>query len=236
MPAVFIPKPPFPSVPNLPGVPPIPRSSLLVIAATPAIDAIAAVTLFNAANQAPRWGIFDANNNLVVKADSVMDFDFRKEFRLPSFPIQNGGFSNYDKVNVPFETAVKMTKGGSESDRTNFLNQIEAIAGTLDLYNIVSPEKTYKSCNVTRSENVRRGVANAFFLDVDVFFIEIRQVSAQYSTTTTNTQNAQQPSAQPTSNTGSVQPQPVTPSVMSGINALPNDINPNLSTSQGLFQ
>ena len=162
---------------------------------------------------------------------SIIDFDFRKEFRVSDFPIQSGSFASYNKVSRAFEIAVRMTKGGSQDDRTQFLTDIETVVKSLGLYSAVTPEKTYLNANFTRSELSRKSVAGAFFLVVDLFLIEIRQVSAQYSTTSSNTQNAQQPSAQPAVNQGKVQPQVVTPTVGSALTNGPNQVSVQLGAA-----
>jgi len=221
---------PFPNVPNLPGVPQIPRSALFPPTPVPQLDPTQSDALWQSASQGPVWGIFDSNNNQVVTPDNVMDFDYRQEYRIPNFPIQGGQLASYDKVTLPYETVVRMSKGGTQQDRTDFLNSIATVAASLDLYVIATPEKIYGNANVLRYELIRRGREGAFFLEVDIFFVEIRGVTAQYSATATNTQNAQQPSALPTVNQGTVQPQPVTPDVVNGLYNPANQVSSQLSS------
>jgi len=62
-----------------------------------------------------------------------------------------------------------------------------------------------------RYEVTRRGARGAYFLsEVDLYFREIRTVTAAYTSTAVTTQNAQNPSAQSVTNTGNVQAQPTT--------------------------
>ena len=205
---------PFPNVPNLPGVPAIPRSpqaavsTVLTLATSQITGALA-----QSSQVASLWGIFDSDGNQVVSPDSFVDFDNRNEWEVSSFPQQQGAFSSYNKVQVPFEIAIRMTKGGSVDDRTQFLQDIASIAGDTNLYTIWTPEQTYDNVNITRYENTRRGAGGAFFLDVDVYFIQIVEVSAQYQSSSASPQNqngttnAQDPSAQPAVNQGNVQGQ-----------------------------
>ena len=136
---------------------------------------------------------------------------------MANFPVQNGAFASYDKVIVPSEFSVRMTKGGSKTDRKNFLDEIDTAANSLQLYKILTPERTYLDVNITRYEVTRRGTQGAFFLaEVDIYFMQIRQVSAQYTSASAATQNAQQPGAQPSTSQGLVQPRPITPAVAAG--------------------
>lgn len=230
----FISKPQFPNVPKLAGVPQLLRSSVFPASPGPVLGAVAALgALWRGIFARPTWGIYntpkraaatgefvtDADGNrslqitspptpsptLVVEADSVLDFGYRNEVDIPDFPIQDGGFANYNRVNLPFEASVRLSKGGSETDRYTFLNQIEAIMNSLELYQIITPEHVYKDVNPIRFELIRRGAGGAYFLtEVDIFFREIRTVTAQYTQTSVITQDAQNPSAQTVENRGTV--------------------------------
>lgn len=211
----FIPKPPFPNVPKLPGVPQLVRSPILPASPGPVIGTAAALgALWRALLVKNGWGIYQAQKDAqgrysdetrVVVPDSFLEFGFRNSSEVSDYPIQDGAFTNYDKVANPYELYVRMSKGGSKEDRRIFLDSIEAIANTLDLYDILTPEKAYRNVNVTRFEVTRRGPGGAYFLtEVDVFFREIRTVTAQYTTTSVTTRNAQDPSAEPVTNRGTI--------------------------------
>lgn len=200
---------PFPNVAALPGVPQLARSLLFAAAAPPALGFAANPSvLWHATQAAPVWGVFDSSNRLVVNADSVMDFGWRKENRIPNFPIQQGQFGTYNRVGLPFETSVVMSKGGTLAARTAFLQQIDAIVAqqNINLYTIRTPEKSYSNVSVTRAELSRRGKDNAYFFDVEVYFIEIANVAAQYSSSATPLNDALEPSAIPPVNQGLSQP------------------------------
>lgn len=230
--AVLIQVPAFPNVPLLPGVPQLIRSILFPPSPPPTFGPSALTgTLWQSTQTAPMWGIFDSSNKQVVTPDSVMDFGYRHETNLPDYPIQNGAFGSFNRVSLPFETALTMTKGGSVQERQAFLAQIDAIdtgPGALLLYTILTPEKSYLNCNVLHVELTRRGANNATWFDVEVRFRQIFPVSAQYSTspstgTVTPLDNALSPSAIPFTNQGLVQPQPLDFGAQAAINDLFNN-------------
>lgn len=201
--------PAFPNVASLPGVPQLARSLLIEALAPPVLGFAAEPSvLWQATQSAPVWGIYDSDNNLVVQADSVAAFDWRKENRVSNFPVQQGQFATYNRVGLPNETSLTLTKGGSLAQRTAFLQQIELVIAqqNINLYTIRTPEKTYANVSATRAELSRRGSANAFYFDVELYFIEVIQVAAQYSTQATPTQNASVPSAIPPTNQGLTNP------------------------------
>lgn len=212
MPSVFIPRPPFPNVPFLLGVPQLVRSLLFQPANAVTMGAQAQHGLWASAQVAPSWGVFDDNGNKVIDPDNIYAFDSRAEWRLLDYQVQRGAFTTFNKVIVPPEQTLRMTKGGSLSDRTAFLKSIDNIAGDTNTYNILTPEKTYFSVNIMRGpELMRRSSEGAYFLEVDIYFRTIVEQSAQYSTTAANTANAQNPPALPPVNQGNVQPVPVVP-------------------------
>jgi len=206
----------YPDVPFVRGVPQLRRSPTAAQIQALAFATVAITgRLWYVTQAAPKWGIFNAQNQPVVTPDSVLDFSFRNEYRVSDFPVQEGAFASYNKVATPFDIVVRMSKGRDLDARANFLRQCDTVLKSLELYSILTPERTYQNCNVTRIEVTRRGSEGAYFLtDVDVYFREIRQVAAQYSTTVAATQNAQQPSALPPVNQGVVQPAPLPSSVV----------------------
>jgi hypothetical protein len=178
--------------------------------------------LWTASQVPPAWGIFDQNNNQVLFPDSVLEFSYRKAYNLPTFPVQQGQFSDYNKVTQPAEIRVRFSKGGSVQDRTAFLLAATTIEASISLYSIVIPEASYDGFNCSRCEIVRRGAGGAFFLtEVDMFFTEIQQISAQYTNVGVNLPNAQSASAQPIANQGNVQLQaPTSAETLAAQNAL----------------
>jgi len=209
--SIRVPLPPFPNVPQLPGVPQLARSLLFAAFAPPTLGTQATQgVLWQSTQAAPVWGVFDQNNNRVVNADSVLSFGWRQEYRVSNYQVQRGAFASYNKVALPFESSVVLSKGGTLSARTTFLQQIDTVAASLATYKILTPEKTYLNVNVTRPELSRRGPEDACFFDVELFFVQIAEVEQQYSTSTPgvpSTANSSVPSAVPPINSGQNNPQ-----------------------------
>lgn len=224
---------PFPNVPQEPGVPQVTRSSAFPNTTPPALGtALALGRLVLALTRTSGWGIYRdfTNENLatarrnqyrqpgeplrltisegknpppVLVPDSFRNFGFRQEWSVTTAPTELGGFAAYNKVNNPFETQLRLTKGGSVRDRHDFLEKLDAIASSINLYKIVTPERTYFGCNISRYEVSRKEASGAYFLDeIDIFFTEIRTVTSEYTNTTFNTQSAQEASAESIKNYG----------------------------------
>ena len=191
----------------IPGLPNLPLGAATPAVATIASEALSSL-LWQASQVPPAWGVFDSSGNQVVTPDSVIDFAHRPQSDIPTFPVQKGAFASYNKVILPFTLQLRFSKGGTESDRTQFLTDIENLYQSINLYTVITHERTYENVNLEYYEVTRRGARGAYFLtEVDLYFIQIQEVTPQYTTTAVQLPNSQSDAAQPTSNVGSVQPQ-----------------------------
>lgn len=190
----------------IPGLPTLPLGSATPIIATVASEALSSL-LWQASQLPPSWGVFDSDGNQVVTPDSVLEFTHRPGSDIPTFPVQGGSFASYNKVILPYPLTLRFSKSGTQSDRTQFLTDIENLYQSIKLYSVVTPERTYSSVNLQNYEVTRRGARGAFFLtEVDLYFLQIIEVTPQYTTTAVQLPNAQSDAAQPVSNVGNVSP------------------------------
>lgn len=188
--------PQFPDVPKTLGVPPVLRSienrGVETQVALPA-DQITATAGIN------RWGIYTKGGVRALKPDSVTAVNYSFEYHIADFPIEEGGFESYDKVAMPFDAMVVMTKGGKLADRRAFLSALEDIKADRELYNVVTPERTYLSVNIVGARIDRSREQGAGLISVEVRLREIREnVTTAFSSTT-------DPSSADVKNDGAVQ-------------------------------
>jgi hypothetical protein len=147
----------------------------------------------------PQWGVF-LGGAPVITADTVTTFGYQQDWAVSDYPIEGGGFESYDKVNVPFRTEVQFTSGGSLANREALLASIAAIADTLTLYDVVTPEAVYSSVNVEHY-NYRRTSSNGLgLMVVTVGLLEIR-----VDNTTNSFQNTFSPASFSPAPAGNVQ-------------------------------
>lgn len=172
----------MPAVPNVPGVPPLTSylSAVPVLLVSDAIQFLA--SLF-----APQWGIF-LDGVPVVLADSVIDFSYKQEWTISDYPVEQGGFLSYDKVSTPYDVRIRFSTGGSEADRQDFLDSIAAVAGSLQLFDVVTPEEIYTNANIFHYDYRRTSQNGVGLIVVDIWLVEIR------TTATAAFSNTQSPS------------------------------------------
>lgn len=153
----------------------------------------------------PPWGVF-LNGIPIVFADSVATFDYKQEWTISDYPVEQGAFETYDKVELPFEVRIRFTAGGSEINRFNLLNSIAAIADSVTLLDVVTPEQVYPSVTISHYDYRRTAQNGVGLIQVDVWFTEVRV------TTTTAFSNTQAPQGNNPQGGGNVQSSTPTPS------------------------
>ena len=150
---------------------------------------------------APQWGLF-LNGAQIVIPDSIFAVEFKSDWRISDYPQEAGSFQSYNKVRAPYDAKVTMTQGGPNLG--NFLLAIEAAAASLDLYDLVTPDRSYPSANIEHFDYKRTAQNGASLLTVDVWLKEVRV------TATTGFSNTANPDDADPSNTGAVQGTPPT--------------------------
>ena len=163
------------NVPNVAGVPSV-NFAANVSVSIPFLTADAA-NIFRGVALAQPWGIYSGGTPVVL-ADNVVSFDYRQQWAISDYPVERGAFESYDKVQIPYDARFRFTAGGSESNREALLTSIAAIAGTTQVFNIVTPETIYSSATITHYDYSRSAVNGLGLMIVDVWTQEIRQNTA----------------------------------------------------------
>lgn len=191
--------PDFPNVPASSGVPAVQRGT-----ENPATEGeeeqLSSDSITVTATAKGQWGIYTLAGALVVHSDSIVAIGYDAEHRIANYPIQEGAFESYDKVALPFDVRVVMSKGGNLTQRAAFIKEIEEIRGDTQIYNVVTPERSYLNVNVTRVTIDRSREQGAGLITAEMHLVEIRQ-----NATATFSANKEPASADPVSN-GHVQP------------------------------
>lgn len=211
MPLPNIPVPEFPNIPFAEGVPALARSILFPPDPNPELGEADGAGVKESPH-APNWGVFDKDGKKILDPTSVVSFSFLNEFRIADYPIEQGGFESYNKVATPYDARVVFSKGGTDADRQGFLNAIETVIASLDLVDVVTPEKTYLNANIIRYDYERTSKNGVTLLSVALFLREVRltdstQGSQQSTDVNVPLADTQAPSGQDPVTTGAVQPQ-----------------------------
>jgi hypothetical protein len=174
----------FPDVPNLPGVPPLLRDPLAItnVVVRMTRDALRILGIL----PGPQWGIF-LDGERALDADSVAALDYKRSSNVSDYPIEGGQFETYNKVATPFNVRVRLTKGGSDTDRADFLSRLEEVAASLDLYDVVTSTAVYRNVNINHFDYRQTATHGVGLLTVDLGLVEVRVTDGlRFSNTKTN--------------------------------------------------
>lgn len=188
-------------MPNVPNVPGVPNLSSYAGAAVTLLVADAVSLLFG--GLANPWGVY-LDGAKAFDYDSFNALGFRKENVIADYQVEGeggaSGFMSYDKVALPFECRVRLVVGGSEARREALLSQVAEAQEDLELYDIVTPERLYRNCNILRHNYERTASEGVGLIKIDITFQEIR------SSEVTAFSNTQQPGSAGQQGLGNVQP------------------------------
>ncbi len=196
--------PKYPNVPNEPGVPPLVRA--LNKATAVVVEVEEDVVRLRRAFLGPQWGLFDSSGRLALQADSVKSFEFMREWNVSNYPVENGGFQSYNKVEIPYDVKLTFMIGGSVTARISFLRDVDGVCQSTDLFTATTPEAFYIDINPRHYDYRREARAGANMLVVDLWCTKIRQSAVGTVGNGTLVRTAQQPAGAVQQNTGNVQP------------------------------
>lgn len=160
----------FPIVPDVAGVPALIRDPLSAIASIELMTADLIAGIFPGV---PQWGVYRDGAPMIV-FDAFMGVEYEQDWAIANYPVERGAFESYDKVDTPFAVRARFASGGSVENRTALIASIDAIAGDLNLYDVVTPEAVYGSVNVERYNYRRSNDRGLGVLLVEMRLVEVR--------------------------------------------------------------
>ena len=175
----------MPQVPNLPGVPALDSYSEnnIVLLVADAIEAILGVL-------SPQWGIF-LDGFPVLTYDNQVNFEYGQDWKISTYPVEQGSFTTYDKVQTPSEIRCRFSAGASVTNRQDMLSSIDAVMSDTNLYDVVTPEVVYLDYNFMH-RSYDREAARVGLVEIDVFLMEILQTATAQFLNTVNPTNSGQ--------------------------------------------
>lgn len=136
------------------------------------------------------WGIY-LNNRLtpIATFTNVLEVHFDKNTEVTSYPLEQGSFTNVNKVNMPNKAMLKISKSGATEDIQNFIKVIDKFKDSLTLVDVVTPYEVIRSLNIISFTYSHTATEGASMLIADLELHEIRKVEARYTTYAANDPN-----------------------------------------------
>lgn len=138
------------------------------------------------------WAITNpVDGHFIIVPDTVEKFEFRGEQRISDYPLEKGAFASFNKVAQPFEirmlmvcsglnyaqniaSSLGLNLGSKYMQRGDFLDTLDYMLGTTDLFDIVTPDKLYANVNLVHYDFRKEARNGAIMLMVDAWFQEVR--------------------------------------------------------------
>lgn len=146
------------------------------------------------------WMIVDGKTSAkIIVPDTVPRFEFRGDRRISDYPVEQGAFASYNKVATPYEIRMTMVCSGLNyaqgaisalglnlsqgfMQKSDFIDTLNYMLDTTDLFTIVTPDKAYENANLEHYDYKRETRDGATMLKIEAWFREVRvTASATYS-------------------------------------------------------
>lgn len=180
---------PFPNIPSLPGVPNLPRIPGINTDIPQAVTDILAVTdprLYMSNEDVDTgWALLNADGTLAIDPDSFVGMDYRDESRICNYPVEQGSFSSYNKVTIPYDVRLIISCGGQlRMSRQEFLDRLKAMKNSTDLFALATPDNVLVDINMTHFDYRRESRSGVSLITAACWFEEVRTTAvAKYSNT-----------------------------------------------------
>jgi hypothetical protein len=152
------------------------------------------------------WGVFDSANLPVFDVDTCVEVGLDDSSKVSDFPVEQGGFVDYNKVVQPQHFKLRLAVGG----RTRcalFLEALRAEKNGVFLRNIVLPEISYLNVTLEKYDWKRTASSGQNMIIAETSWKEIREVTPQYATVALPAAKVKNPASASKPDTGKQQEQ-----------------------------
>ena len=122
----------------------------------------------------------DESGQPLLEFDTFLGLDYAQDAKVPQQPIEQGSFAAYNKVGSPYLVKVVLAKSGDASTLKAFADALEELVRGMRLVSVVTPERVYRSANVTSLRWQRTTETGVDRLIAELGLEEIRQVAPVY--------------------------------------------------------
>ena len=129
------------------------------------------------------WTLLDEQGGEALTFTSFIDIDYRNEGQALSYPVELGGFANYNKVQTPLDIRVTLSTQGSNADFEYILSRLDEYQKGAVKLSVATPSALYGSLTLAAYSYRRAQDDGAGLLTVELSLIEVREVQTQVRTT-----------------------------------------------------
>lgn len=128
------------------------------------------------------WGIVNEFGIPIVLADTVLGMNYDAGSSISKYPVEQGSFASFNKVNAPSMATVQMAKGsGGVLERGLFLAQLEGLLKSTLSFHIITPEYVYLNYQIVGINHARTAQDGATMITVNLDLEEVLEAKVDYS-------------------------------------------------------
>ena len=159
-----------------------------------------------------QWTLLDEDGQTALSFTSFLNIDLKAEGKALSYPVEQGGFANYNKLESSLDLQVTLGFQGNEADFEQALERLEEYKKGAVKLAVVTPASLYQSMTLESYSYKRGQDAGAGMLAVELALKEVREVQTRVSTTVIT--KPKNPSSADKQNTGKTQSKDVLSSIL----------------------
>ena len=119
--------------------------------------------------------------NQVFDYDTFVDFSVQSRMKVSEFPVEQGAFATYNKVQEPFKVKITLAVSDTPERRHAFLMALEEARLSTQRMDILLPEGTYLNATLEGYSSTRKQVGGWGMVVATLNFVQVREVRAAYT-------------------------------------------------------
>lgn len=127
------------------------------------------------------YAILNADTGVPLTVpDTWGELTFRKDYQVADYPIEDGAFAAYNKVQRPGSFDFTLIKKGSDLARATWLEAIrqQMVADPVARYHVITPQGIWQSYTISGISHQTRQDRGSNLLYLDLKFSEVPQIMA----------------------------------------------------------
>lgn len=148
------------------------------------------------------WLLLDERGNSALPLTSFAKIVVKDTGTVLSQPVEEGGFTTYNKVTKPLDLTVTLGFWGEALAIDAALKKLAELRAAAVKLTVVTPSAAYSSLTLENYNYTRSAASNADALEAELHLVEVREVKAQQTNNITSPKN---PTSAGTTETGKKQ-------------------------------
>lgn len=150
---------------------------------------------------APAETVGPFNAEWIINPDSVVDFEISVDSNVNTHPVEQGGFSAYNRVQEPISIRMTLACQGKNMSRETFLSTLKSLREGTTIVTISTPDASYPNMTLKGYGYKKIAERGAVTIWADTQWVEERSTNVVVSAPPTS-----QPQGAATADIGTIQP------------------------------